>query len=64
MPRSTKQPFPTRGKTRSRNHILHGYWSIDLEVVHAAAQEQLPGFTADLRRVLAAVAAQDHEGPC
>jgi uncharacterized protein with HEPN domain len=42
---------------------VHGYWSIDVDVVHATAQEQLPGFTADLRRVLAAVAAQDAEGP-
>ena len=47
---------------RLRNRIGHGYWSIDLDVVHATAQEQLPGFTADLRRVLAAVAAQDDEG--
>jgi len=48
---------------RLRNRIVHGYWSIDLDVVHATAQEQLPGFTDDLRRVLAAVAAQDDEGP-
>jgi hypothetical protein len=27
------------------------------------AQERLPGFTDDLRRVLAAVAAKDDEGP-
>ena len=47
----------------SRNRIVHGYWSIDLDVVHATAQERLPGFTDDLRRVLAAVAAQDDEVP-
>ena len=45
------------------NRIVHGYWSIDLDVVHATAPEHLPGFTADQRRVLAAVAAQDDEGP-
>jgi uncharacterized protein with HEPN domain len=43
---------------------VHGYWSIDLHVIHAKAQERLPGFTDDLRRVFAAVAAQDDESPC
>ena len=52
-----------RQPARLRNRIVHGYWSIDLDVVHATAQEQLPGFTTDLRRVLAAVAAKDDEGP-
>ena len=37
---------------RLRNRIVHGYWSIDLEVLHTTATEQLPGFTADLRTVL------------
>ena len=52
-----------RQPARLRNRIVHGYWSIDLDVVHATAQEQLPGFTADLRRVLAALADQDDRGP-
>ncbi len=30
----------------------HGYWSVDLEVLHTTATEQLPAFTAGLRRVL------------
>ena len=51
-----------RQPARLRNRIVHGYWSIDLDVVHATAQEQLPGFTADLRRVLAALADQDDAG--
>jgi len=37
---------------RLRNRIVHGYWSIDLEVLHTTATEQLPAFTNDLRRVL------------
>ena len=37
---------------RLRNRIVHGYWSIDLEVLHTTATEQLPAFTADLRSVL------------
>ena len=37
---------------RLQNRIVHGYWSIDLEVLHTTATEQLPAFTADLRSVL------------
>ena len=38
-----------------RNRIVHGYWSIDLEVLHTTATEQLPEFAADLRAVLSAL---------
>jgi uncharacterized protein with HEPN domain len=31
---------------------VHGYWSIDLEVLHTTATGQLASFTADLRSVL------------
>ena len=40
---------------RLRNRIVHGYWSIDLNVLHTTATEQLPTFTDDLRGVLAAL---------
>ena len=40
---------------RLRNRIVHGYWSIDLGVLHTTATEQLPAFTADLRTVLVAL---------
>ena len=52
-----------RQPARLRNRIVHVYWSIDLDVVHATAQERLPGFTDDLRRVLAAAADKDDDGP-
>jgi len=52
-----------RQPARLRNRIVHGYWSIDLDVVHATAQERLPGFADDLRRVIAAVAAKEDDGP-
>ena len=42
----------------ARNRIVHGYWSIDLDIVHTTAQEQLPGLAAGLRRVLTAVSAE------
>jgi len=32
--------------------------SIDLDIVHTTAQEQLPGFAADLKRVLTADSAE------
>jgi uncharacterized protein with HEPN domain len=40
---------------RLRNRIIHGYWSIDLEVLHTTEGKQLPAFTENLRRTLAKV---------
>jgi uncharacterized protein with HEPN domain len=40
---------------RLRNRIVHGYWSIDLGVLHTTASEQLPAFVGDLREVLRAL---------
>jgi uncharacterized protein with HEPN domain len=40
---------------RLRNRIVHGYWSVDLEILHTAAREQLPAFAADLQHVLDAL---------
>jgi uncharacterized protein with HEPN domain len=37
---------------RLRNRIVHGYWPIDLEVLHTTATAQLPAFADDLRKVL------------
>ncbi len=34
---------------RLRNRVIHGYWSVDLEVLHTTATEQLPGFAEQLR---------------
>ena len=50
-----KDQFPDiawQQPARLRNRIVHGYWSIDLEVLHTTAANQLPAFTDDLRRVL------------
>lgn len=40
---------------RLRNRIVHGYWSIDLTVLHTTAAGQLPAFAASLRRALSAL---------
>jgi uncharacterized protein with HEPN domain len=37
---------------RLRNRIVHGYWSIDLDILHTTATRQLPGFAESLRQVL------------
>ena len=47
--------MPWQQPIRLRNRIVRGYWSIDLEVLHTTATEQLPAFTADLRTVLSNV---------
>jgi uncharacterized protein with HEPN domain len=43
---------------RLRNRVVHGYWSIDVEILHNTATEQLPQFISDLRAVLAVLAAE------
>jgi uncharacterized protein with HEPN domain len=40
---------------RLRNRIVHGYWSIDLAVLHTTATTQLPAFAASLRQALSAL---------
>jgi uncharacterized protein with HEPN domain len=47
--------MPWQQPIRLRNRIVHGYWSIDLEVLHTTATEQLPAFTANLHTVLGSV---------
>jgi hypothetical protein len=34
---------------------VHGYWSIDLQVLHTTATERLTGFTVGLRNVLSRI---------
>lgn len=38
---------------RLRNRIVHGYWSIDLEILYTTATELLPDFVAALRSMVA-----------
>lgn len=47
--------IPWQQPVRLRNRIVHGYWSIDLDVLHTTATEQLPAFADQLRKVLAAI---------
>ena len=50
----TKARFPAvawQQPVRLRNRIVHGYWSIDLEILLATAQHRLPKLVSDLRKV-------------
>jgi len=44
--------IPWQQPARLRNRIVHGYWSIDMEILHTTATDQLPTFARDLRNVL------------
>jgi uncharacterized protein with HEPN domain len=37
---------------RLRNRIVHGYWSIDLSILHTTATDDLPAFKEQLHSVL------------
>lgn len=45
--------IPWAQPARLRNRVVHGYWSIDLEVLHTTAVDLLPAFVDQLRGVLA-----------
>ncbi len=53
--------IPWQQPARLRNRIVHGYWSIDMEILHTTASDQLPAFAGDLRRVLDALEAEAQE---
>lgn len=40
---------PWSDPVRMRNRIVHGYWSVDLDVLVTPAQEDLPDFLAAVR---------------
>lgn len=44
---------PWAQPARLRNRVVHGYWSIDLGILHTTAIDLLPGLAVRLREVLA-----------
>lgn len=51
-----KERYPRIDWTRPvqlRNRIIHGYWSVDLEILHTTARDDLPSYVNHLRAVLA-----------
>jgi uncharacterized protein with HEPN domain len=60
-----KERFPEimwHQPARLRNRIVHGYWSIDMEILHTTATDQLPAFARDLREVLQVLIAENDTG--
>ena len=51
--------IPWSQPARLRNRVIHGYWSIDLGILHTTATDQLPPFIAQLRAALDTLAADD-----
>ena len=54
----TKARFPDiswRNPARLRNRVVHGYWSVDVEILHTTAVEQLGEFARLLREALVAL---------
>ncbi len=43
--------IPWTDASRIRNRIVHGYWSVDFEVLIATAREDLPSFLADVKSI-------------
>jgi uncharacterized protein with HEPN domain len=43
---------PWSRPARLRNRIVHGYWSIDLDILHATTADSLPRFIEQLEEVL------------
>ncbi|QJY47306.1 DUF86 domain-containing protein [Pseudonocardia broussonetiae] len=61
----TKARFPAlpwRNPVRLRNRVVHGYWSVDVALLHTTATDQLDGFVVGLVEVLAVLTA-DAEQP-
>jgi len=45
-----------------RNRIVHGYWSIDLGILHSTAMDDLPGYVEQLKRALGGAGAPGPSG--
>lgn len=52
-------PKRWRDPVRLRNRIVHGYWSVDLEILIAAAHDDLPDFLVAVQAVQAIVSAAE-----
>lgn len=59
LPDPSKARYPSVDWARPsqlRNRIVHGYWSIDLAILHTTAVHDLPPFAAQLHEVLSTLA--------
>ncbi|MDN5929901.1 MAG: DUF86 domain-containing protein [Pseudonocardia sp.] len=61
MSETTKARFPEvpwRNPARLRNRVVHGYWSVDIGILHTTASEQLGEFVRQLRRAVVELTAE------
>ena len=49
--RAEHPDVPWSQPVRLRNRIVHGYWSVDLDVIHSVAVSDLPGFVEQARSI-------------
>ena len=49
--RAEHPDVPWSQPVRLRNRIVHGYWSVDLDVIHSVAVSDLPGFVEQVRSI-------------
>ncbi len=52
-----------RNPVRLRNRVVHGYWSVDVSVLHTTASDLLTEFVARLRETVAVLENDDEHGP-
>ncbi len=43
---------PWSDPVRLRNRVVHGYWSVELDILTSTAAEDLPGLVAAVRRLV------------
>ncbi len=66
LPVAFKQEHPSvdwARPTQLRNRIVHSYWSVDLDILVATAEHDLPGFVEHLHDVRAAGQGEPHASP-
>lgn len=62
LDQATKDRFPEipwLRPARLRNRVVHGYWSIDLVILHTTANDLLPDFVRQLSTALDELSAED-----
>ena len=53
--RHAHSSIPWQAPVSLRNRVIHGYWSIDMDVVYVAAVDDLPPFIARIRAIAASL---------
>lgn len=55
--------IPWAQPARLRNRVIHGYWSIDLQILHTTATNLLPHFCGQLQAALEALEGEEGDDP-